>query len=113
MGGGEVVIFLFPSIHPTCIHSLLSSLPPPLSSFLLSFSPSLLLSFRFLSLQPLFSQERAPTSVAYAENQSMFLDSLVGDAAWRARYCKDRSGNRLPWALHEEDVRATHPYVNE
>ena len=28
---------------------------------------------------PLFSQERAPTSVAYAENQSMFLDSLVGD----------------------------------
>ena len=26
---------------------------------------------------PLFSQERAPTSVAYAENQSMFLDSLV------------------------------------
>lgn len=26
---------------------------------------------------PLFAQERAPTSVAYAENQSMFLDSLV------------------------------------
>ena len=70
------------------------------------------LSFPVLFLQPLFSQERAPTSVAYAENQSMFLDSLVGDAAWRARYCKDRSGNRLPWALHEEDVRATHPYVN-
>ena len=74
--------------------------------------PSSLLSFPVLFLQPLFSQERAPTSVAYAENQSMFLDSLVGDAAWRARYCKDRSGNRLPWALHEEDVRATHPYVN-
>ena len=34
---------------------------------------------------PLFSQERAPTSVAYAELQSMFLDSLVGDAAWRCR----------------------------
>eukprot|EP00964_Phaeocystis_antarctica_P050800 scaffold29570_cov57-Phaeocystis_antarctica.AAC.2 len=28
---------------------------------------------------PLFSQERAPTSVAYAELQSMFLDSLVRD----------------------------------
>lgn len=27
---------------------------------------------------PLASQERAPTSVAYAENQSMFLDSLAG-----------------------------------
>jgi hypothetical protein len=34
---------------------------------------------------PMFSQERAPTSVAYAENQSMFLDSLVADAAWRGR----------------------------
>merc|ERR1719230_858147 len=29
---------------------------------------------------PLFSQERAPTSVAYAELQSMFLDALVADA---------------------------------
>ena len=37
---------------------------------------------------PLFSQERAPTSVAYAELQSMFLDSLVGDAAWRCK-CVD------------------------
>lgn len=41
---------------------------------------------------PLFSQERAPTSVPYAELQSMFLDSLVGDAAWRVRYAKDRDG---------------------
>ena len=31
---------------------------------------------------PSSPQERAPTSVAYAELQSMFLDSLVGDAAW-------------------------------
>lgn len=59
---------------------------------------------------PLFSQERAPTSVAYAENQSMFLDSLVGDAAWRARYCKNAAGEVLPWEIHEEHVRATHPY---
>lgn len=59
---------------------------------------------------PLFSQERAPTSVAYAENQSMFLDSLVGDAAWRGRYAKDREGNPLPWALHKQAIEATHPY---
>jgi oligoendopeptidase F len=26
---------------------------------------------------PLFSQERAPTSIAYAENQSMFLDRYI------------------------------------
>jgi len=40
----------------------------------------------------------------------MFLDSLVGDAAWRARYCRDRAGAALPWALHEKDVRARHAY---
>jgi len=59
---------------------------------------------------PLFSQERAPTSVAYAENQSMFLDSLVSDSAWRAKYAKSRAGEPLPWALHEAELRATHPY---
>jgi len=59
---------------------------------------------------PLFSQERAPTSVAYAENQSMFLDSLVGDAAWRAKYARDVTGKVLPFEIIEEDVRSTHPY---
>lgn len=38
------------------------------------------------------SQERAPTSVAYAENQSMFLDSLAGDAAWLGRFARSREG---------------------
>ena len=45
-----------------------------------------------------------------AENQSMFLDSLCGDAAWRARYALDRSGQPLPWAVHEAELRATFPY---
>lgn len=39
---------------------------------------------------PLFSQERAPMSVAYAENQSMFLDAYVDDAAWAGRYARSR-----------------------
>ena len=59
---------------------------------------------------PLFSQERAPTSVAYAENQSMFLDSLVGDAAWRAKYAKDLDGNPIPFSIIEEGIRSTHPF---
>mmetsp|Transcript_9792 Transcript_9792/g.18410 ORF Transcript_9792/g.18410 Transcript_9792/m.18410 type:complete len:533 (+) Transcript_9792:370-1968(+) len=59
---------------------------------------------------PLFSQERAPTSVAYAENQSMFLDSLVEDAAWRAKYARDVHGNPLPFDIHEESIRSTHPF---
>ena len=59
---------------------------------------------------PLFSQERSPTSVAYAENQSMFLDSLVGDAAWRAKYARDVEGNPIPFSIIEEDLRSTHPF---
>lgn len=59
---------------------------------------------------PLFSQERAPTSVAYAENQSMFLDSLVGDAAWRAIYARNKDGEPLPFEIIEEEIRATHPF---
>eukprot|EP01063_Lacrimia_lanifica_P016002 TRINITY_DN22630_c0_g1_i1.p1 TRINITY_DN22630_c0_g1~~TRINITY_DN22630_c0_g1_i1.p1 ORF type:complete len:633 (+),score=226.34 TRINITY_DN22630_c0_g1_i1:33-1931(+) len=59
---------------------------------------------------PFFSQERAPMSVAYAENQSMFLDSLVGDAAWVGRYAKSNDGSVLPWDLFEKKVRQTHDY---
>jgi len=60
---------------------------------------------------PLYSQERAPTSVAYAENQSMFLDSLVSDAAWRAKYAHDDNGQPIPFDIIEEEIRATHPFA--
>lgn len=60
---------------------------------------------------PLFSQERAPTSVAYAENQSMFLDSLVGDAAWRAKYAKDLNGKSIPFDIIVEEIKSTHPFA--
>ena len=59
---------------------------------------------------PLFSQERAPTSVAYAENQSMFLDSLVSDADWMGRYAYSRTDEPIPWTILEQEIRAMHPY---
>eukprot|EP00238_Polyblepharides_amylifera_P000408 CAMPEP_0196573684 /NCGR_PEP_ID=MMETSP1081-20130531/3543_1 /TAXON_ID=36882 /ORGANISM="Pyramimonas amylifera, Strain CCMP720" /LENGTH=627 /DNA_ID=CAMNT_0041891487 /DNA_START=175 /DNA_END=2058 /DNA_ORIENTATION=+ len=59
---------------------------------------------------PFFSQERAPTSVAYAENQSMFLDSLVGDAAFLARYAISREGKVMPFELIEQSIKAKHAY---
>ena len=58
---------------------------------------------------PLFSQERAPTSVPYAELQSMFLDSLVGDAAWQRRYAKTRDGEVMPFELIEESLEIELP----
>jgi len=66
---------------------------------------------------PLFSQERAPTSVAYAENQSMFLDSLVGDVDWRVKYARKKSegtdgelNDIIPFEIIEEETRSTHPF---
>ena len=60
---------------------------------------------------PFFSQERAPMSVAYAENQSMFLDSLQGDAAWLGRFARNGASQVIPWEVIEKDIRATHPYA--
>ncbi len=60
---------------------------------------------------PCFSQEFAPTSVAYAETQSMFLDSLVSDVDWRARYAKDKNGGAMPRALLDEAVSRKQRYA--
>ena len=40
----------------------------------------------------------------------MFLDSLVGDAAWRAKYAHDLNGNPIPFEIIEEEIRASHPF---
>jgi hypothetical protein len=54
---------------------------------------------------PCFSQEFAPTSVAYAETQSMFCDSLVADPDWRARYAN------VPRALLDEAITRRQKYA--
>jgi oligoendopeptidase F len=60
---------------------------------------------------PCFSQEFAPTSVAYAEAQSMFMDSLVDDAAWRVRYARGPDGEPMPMELVEESIRDAQPFL--
>lgn len=57
---------------------------------------------------PCFSQEFAPTSMACAETQSMFCDSLLEDADWLSVYARDRKGNIIPGDLVRESVRARH-----
>jgi hypothetical protein len=60
---------------------------------------------------PCFSNEYAPTSVAYAETQSMFMDSLINDAAWMTRYALDRSGEPVPIELVRESIDQEQPFV--
>jgi hypothetical protein len=74
------------------------------------YTPHHTFSYLFCSPSPPPPQERAPTSVAYAENQSMFLDSLARDAAWLGRYARSREGEPFPWAVLEKVIRDTHPY---
>jgi Zn-dependent oligopeptidase len=62
-----------------------------------------------LSDAPCFAQEFAPTSVAYAETQSMFMDSILEDADWRARYLADRHGKAIPLELIEAAIRESQP----
>jgi len=44
---------------------------------------------------PCFSQEFAPTSMAYAETQSMFCDSLLEDADWLKAYAYNDEGQAV------------------
>lgn len=59
---------------------------------------------------PSFSQEFAPTSMAYAETQSMFCDSLLGDADWLKRYAVDAAGNVIPDDLIRARIEKTQPW---
>jgi oligoendopeptidase F len=60
---------------------------------------------------PCYGQEFAPTSVAYAETQSMFLDSLLGDADWLARYAKNANGEAMPMEIIEQHHRDEQPFL--
>lgn len=59
---------------------------------------------------PCFSQEFAPTSMAYAETQSMFCDSLLMDADWLKTYAKDVQGNPVPDELIKAMVFSRQPF---
>jgi hypothetical protein len=59
---------------------------------------------------PCFSQEYAPTSVAFAETQSMFLDSFIETPEWLVRYARDERGMPMPLDLIRENIVKKHPF---
>ncbi len=63
-----------------------------------------------LKKAPCFSQEFAPTSVGLAETQSMFMDSLIDDAAWQTRYARTPAGEAVPMSLVEEVIAEQQPF---
>ena len=60
---------------------------------------------------PCFAQEFAPTSMAYAETQSMFCDSLLDDADWLKRYATNAHGEPMPDALIRTRIESRQPFA--
>jgi oligoendopeptidase F len=60
-----------------------------------------------LQNSPCFSQEYAPTSMAYAETQSMFCDSLLNDADWLIRYARNARGETIPLQVIRDRITTT------
>lgn len=59
---------------------------------------------------PCFSQEFAPTSMAYTETQSMFCDSLLTDADWLKQYALDDEGNSVPDETIQAMINSRQPF---
>lgn len=59
---------------------------------------------------PCFSQEFAPTSMAYAETQSMFCDSLLTDADWLKTYARNAEGEAVPDDVIKAMVFSRQPF---
>lgn len=59
---------------------------------------------------PCFSVEFPPTSVAYAETQSMFMDALLSDPDWRHHHARAPDGSAMPFGLMERSIQETQPF---
>ena len=59
---------------------------------------------------PCFSQEFSPTSMAYAETQSMFCDSLLDDADWLKQYALNANGEPVPDDLIKAMIDSKQPF---
>jgi oligoendopeptidase F len=59
---------------------------------------------------PCFSQEYPPTSMAFAETQSMFCESVLGEADWLARRARSASGEAMPRELIRRRIENDQPF---
>ncbi len=55
------------------------------------------------------NQEYPPMSTAWAETQSMFLDTLFSSIEWKTRYAKNKNGDLYPFSLFERKAKKLYP----
>lgn len=51
------------------------------------------------------NNEYPPASTAWAETQSMFLDSMLSSIEWETRYAKNADGEAYPFSLFEREIQ--------
>lgn len=54
------------------------------------------------------NSEYPPASTAWAETQSMFIDSMFSSIEWKIRYAKNSNGQSYPFDLFERIVKKMH-----
>ncbi|MES2213716.1 MAG: M3 family metallopeptidase [Patescibacteria group bacterium] len=55
------------------------------------------------------NHEYAPMSTAWAETQSMFLDTVFSSVEWISRYARNKDGEVYPFELYEKILRKVYP----
>ncbi|MBX4195586.1 M2 family metallopeptidase [Candidatus Parcubacteria bacterium] len=55
------------------------------------------------------NHEFAPSSNAWAETHSMFLDTVFSSIEWASRYALDKDGRAYPFELFEHEIKKMHP----
>jgi len=51
------------------------------------------------------SNEYPPSSTAWSETQSMFLDTILSSIEWRMRYAKNKDGEAYPFELYQRQLK--------
>jgi Zn-dependent oligopeptidase len=54
------------------------------------------------------NQESPPLSTAWAETQSMFMDTMFSSYEWKSRYALNKQGEAYPFELYERKVHKLH-----
>jgi len=55
------------------------------------------------------NHEYPPTSTAWAETQSMFLDTMYSSIEWKRKYAKNKKGESYPFELFEKKLEKLSP----
>lgn len=55
------------------------------------------------------NHEYLPMTAAWAETQSMFLDSIFSSIEWKTRYAKNNKGDYYPFELFAKKLKQLHP----